>query len=206
MVIISAFTRKILTGVLGDDRAKSFSWSGQNVLMLRLLKERPADWLPAGYTDYVKLLRDCSREARASLTRQAGADPVKWTWGAYRQASFPHPLANIPIIGGAYKIAPFPMNGGSSTVNVGSYVSMRFIADPGNWDFLTGALIDITAISEQFGLQFWRSNPNEPINHNVRTVVVDATGRIQWITPENEWKSDTLVEQMVRAARAKPGN
>jgi protein SCO1/2 len=84
--------------------------------------------------------------------------------------------------------------------------AQRYKADPGNWDFLTGALIDITALGEQFGLQFWRSNPNEPINHNVRTVVVDATGRIQWITPENDWKAETLVEQMVRAARAKPGN
>jgi len=81
--------------------------------------------------------------------------------------------------------------------------AQRYKADPNHWDHLTGALIDITAISEQFGLQFWRSNPNEPINHNVRTVVVDAAGRIQWITPENEWKSDMLVEQMVRAARAK---
>lgn len=81
----------------------------------------------------------------------------------------------------------------------------RYKADANHWDHLTGALIDITAISEAFGLQFWRANPNEPINHNVRTVVVDATGRIQWITPENEWKPDTLVEQMVRAARAKSG-
>jgi protein SCO1/2 len=84
--------------------------------------------------------------------------------------------------------------------------AQRYKADPNHWDHLTGALIDITAISEQFGLQFWRANPNEPINHNVRTVVVDATGRIQWITPENEWKPDTLVEQMVRAARVKAGN
>ena len=81
--------------------------------------------------------------------------------------------------------------------------AQRYKADPAHWDHVTGALIDITAISEQFGLQFWRANPNEPINHNVRTVVVDATGRIQWITPENEWKADTLVEQIVRAARAK---
>ena len=81
--------------------------------------------------------------------------------------------------------------------------AQRYKGDPTHWDHLTGALIDITAISEQFGLQFWRSNPNEPINHNVRTVVVDAAGLIQWITPENDWKSDTLVEQMVRAARAK---
>lgn len=81
--------------------------------------------------------------------------------------------------------------------------AQRYKADPAHWDHVTGALIDITAISEQFGLQFWRANPNEPINHNVRTVVVDATGRIQWITPENEWKADTLVEQIVRAAGAK---
>jgi len=82
----------------------------------------------------------------------------------------------------------------------------RYQADPQYWDFLTAALIDITAIGEQFGLQFWRSSPNEPVNHNVRTVVVDATGRIQWITPDNEWKPEVLVEQMVRAARATPGN
>ncbi len=84
--------------------------------------------------------------------------------------------------------------------------AQRYKADPNHWDHVTGALIDITAIGEQFGLQFWRSNPNEPINHNVRTVVVDAAGRIQWITPENDWKSDTLVEQIARAARVKSGN
>jgi len=84
--------------------------------------------------------------------------------------------------------------------------AQRYKADSNHWDHVTGALIDITAISEQFGLQFWRAKPDDPINHNVRTVVVDATGRIQWITPETDWKPDTLVEQMIRAARVKPGN
>jgi protein SCO1 len=50
-------------------------------------------------------------------------------------------------------------------------------ADPARWDFLTGALIDITALSEQVGLQFWRE-PGGNINHNLRTVVVDARGRV----------------------------
>jgi protein SCO1/2 len=80
----------------------------------------------------------------------------------------------------------------------------RYKADPKRWDFVTGDLTDITAIGEQFGLQFWRANPSEPINHNVRTVVVDANGRIQWITPETEWKAETLVEQMIHAAQVKP--
>jgi protein SCO1/2 len=80
----------------------------------------------------------------------------------------------------------------------------RYKADPRRWEFVTGDLTDITAIGEQFGLQFWRANPAEPINHNVRTVVVDASGRIQWVTPETEWKAETLVEQMIKAAQVKP--
>jgi protein SCO1/2 len=79
----------------------------------------------------------------------------------------------------------------------------RYNADPRRWEFVTGDLIDITAISEQFGLQFWRAKPSDPITHNLRTVVVDAAGRVQWITVENEWTASTLVEQLVRAARVK---
>jgi len=80
----------------------------------------------------------------------------------------------------------------------------RYHADPQRWDFLTAPLIDITAIGEQFGLQFWRANPSEPINHNVRSVVVDANGIIQWVTPETDFKPEVLIEQMVKAARVQP--
>ena len=81
--------------------------------------------------------------------------------------------------------------------------SARYHADPLRWDFLTAPLIDITALGEQFGLQFWRANPAEPINHNVRTVVVDANGHIAWVTPDNDFKADVLAEQVVKAARVK---
>ena len=37
-------------------------------------------------------------------------------------------------------------------------------ADPARWNFLTGELMDITALTEQFGVQFWRENPAEPIS------------------------------------------
>jgi protein SCO1/2 len=76
-------------------------------------------------------------------------------------------------------------------------------ADPARWNFLTGELMDITALTEQFGVQFWRENPAEPISHNLRTVVVAATGRIQKILPNNNWTSDELVAEMLRAAAAK---
>lgn len=72
--------------------------------------------------------------------------------------------------------------------------------DSNHWSFATGALIDIDAITEQFGLMF----PREGIgfNHNLRTVVVDARGRVQRIFTGNEWKVDDLVAEMVRAAAA----
>ena len=45
--------------------------------------------------------------------------------------------------------------------------------------------------------------PNDPISHNVRTVVVDASGRVQWVTNENEFKAEDLAAQMVKAAAVK---
>ena len=79
--------------------------------------------------------------------------------------------------------------------------AQRYSPDTNHWQFVTGDLTDITAIGEQFGLQFWRPKPNDPISHNVRTVVIDAAGRVQWISNDNEFKPDELVEQMVKAAK-----
>ncbi|HEX5220330.1 MAG TPA: SCO family protein [Verrucomicrobiae bacterium] len=75
-------------------------------------------------------------------------------------------------------------------------------ADPAQWSFVTGTLVDITALSEQVGLQFWRE-PGGNINHNLRTVVVDAQGRIQKIYPENKWTVEELTEEIIKAAGAK---
>jgi penicillin amidase len=54
------------------------------------------------------------------------------------KARFPHPLSGAPLIGVAFTIPPFPQNGTGgwlgATVNVGASVSMRLIADPGDWD------------------------------------------------------------------------
>lgn len=82
--------------------------------------------------------------------------------------------------------------------------AQRYHSDPRRWNFATGALIDIDAITEQFGLAFaWR---NATIDHTLRTVVVDAQGRIQKIIVGNEWKPDELIAQMVKAAQAQtPG-
>jgi len=74
--------------------------------------------------------------------------------------------------------------------------AQRFGADPARWNFLTGDLIDITAISEQFGQMFWREEG--ALSHNLRTVVVNRSGRIQKIFEGNKWTSDELVEELIK--------
>jgi protein SCO1/2 len=76
--------------------------------------------------------------------------------------------------------------------------------NPKHWSFLTGDLVDITAITEQTGLYFARETDGVGISHNLRTVVVDAQGRVQNIMPENKWTADELVTELVKAAQATP--
>ena len=73
---------------------------------------------------------------------------------------------------------------------------------PEHWSFLTGELIDITAIGEQFGMVFWTEEGT--INHNLRTIVVNANGTIRTNIMGNEWEVETLVAEVVNGARPAP--
>lgn len=133
-----AFRSKILAGALGPDLVKNFQWSNFDTTLDRILKDQPADWLPKEFASYADLMRASYQEARGVLTRNLGADESKWTWGELAKARFPHPLSTAPLIGVQFTIPPVPQNGTGgllgATVNVGAAVSMRLIADPGDWD------------------------------------------------------------------------
>ena len=80
----------------------------------------------------------------------------------------------------------------------------RYKYDPASWSFLTGELIEIDAITEQFGLMFPRNQDGTGFDHNLRTVVIDPQGKIQAVLKGNSWKAEELVTEMVKAAGAKP--
>jgi protein SCO1/2 len=75
-------------------------------------------------------------------------------------------------------------------------------ADPKRWTFATGALIDVTAIGQQFGLAFWKEQGGV-ISHNLRVVVIDSAGRVQKIFAGNDWQPEDLVAEMVKAAKVR---
>jgi penicillin G amidase len=133
----AAFRIRILTAALGPDLLKVYGWANFESTLDRLMAEQPKEWLPTQFTSYADLLRACYGDARQILTKNVGADESKWKWGEMQKVRFPHPLSVAPLVGLQFTIPPFPQNGVGSlgaTVNVGSNVSMRFIADPSDWD------------------------------------------------------------------------
>jgi penicillin amidase len=132
----AAFRQRVINAALGP-LASGYFWPQTDVLIDRIIAEQPRDWLPKEFTTYAELLKASYEDARQTLTKSLGADETKWMWGAQAKARFNHPLAQVPFIGAAYVIEPFPQNGtggSGATVNVGSGVSMRFIADVTDWD------------------------------------------------------------------------
>jgi len=133
-----AFRSKVLTAALGPELIRNYQWNNFDTTLDRVLKDQPAAWLPKEYASYADLMRASYDEAIGNLTKNLGADETKWTWGEMAKARFPHPLGGAPLIGAQFTIPPFPQNGTGgllgATPNVGSAVSMRLIADPGDWD------------------------------------------------------------------------
>ncbi len=76
--------------------------------------------------------------------------------------------------------------------------------DPSRWTFLTGAMIDIDAITEQVGMVYRRATPTALPDHNLRTVVIDPEGRLRTIIVGNTWDPAEVVAHMKEAVEAKP--
>ncbi len=128
------FRTRILSAALGPDLYSNYNWAQSEILIDRIATDEPREWLPKEFKSYEDLFGASYVEARNNLTRSIGADESQWTWGKIAVVRFNHYLTAAPLVGAQFAIAPFPQNGSGGSVNVGSSVSMRFIADPGDWD------------------------------------------------------------------------
>lgn len=73
----------------------------------------------------------------------------------------------------------------------------RYRAETTRWTFATGETSDINNLTSVFGLQTKREGTE--LNHTLRTVVVDAAGRVRKVFVGNEWKPAELIDEMTRA-------
>jgi penicillin G amidase len=189
----SAFRARILNAALGPELAKTFSWSETDVFLDRLITEQPAEWLPKESATYADLIRASYDDARQTLTKSLGDDETKWSWGAQVKSRFNHPLAQAPLIGLQFTIPAFPQNGTSgpgATVNVGSGVSMRWIADASDWDkSLSGVPLGTSGLPTS---PHWKDQLNDWRNGTTRALpfskaaVEAATKEILILTPAKQ--------------------
>ncbi|HQZ82193.1 MAG TPA: penicillin acylase family protein [Pyrinomonadaceae bacterium] len=134
----------------------------------RAVREELARWLPNGVKSYDELLTSCDTQVRVSMARVFGEDLNAWTWGKKHTAVFPHPLVLAPVIGKRFVTRTDPLAGSRYSPNVGSSVSMRFIAMPGDWDS-SRLVIPLgesgSPSSKHFKDQFdlWKTNSPPPL-------------------------------------------
>jgi protein SCO1/2 len=76
----------------------------------------------------------------------------------------------------------------------------RYHYDPAHWSFLTGPADKISELARQAGISYQLENGT--YNHNFRTLIVDAAGRLQTIFPTAGDLSDPIVSEILKAATA----
>jgi penicillin amidase len=186
-----AFRSRILSAALGPDLFKNYGWPESEILIERVIAEQPREWLPKESPSYADLLRASYEEARQNLTKSLGADETKWSWGGLVKSRFSHPLAQAPLIGLQFAIAPFPQNGTGgpgTTVNVGASVSMRWIADPSDWDkTLSGVPLGTSGLPNtphwKDQLDDWRNGSTRALPFS-KEAVAAATKEVLVIKPK----------------------
>jgi len=70
--------------------------------------------------------------------------------------------------------------------------------DPGHWSFLTGPADKIGELARQSGVTY--ASDHGTINHNFRTLIIDAHGHLQMIFPTSGDLSDQIVAEIITAA------
>lgn len=128
--------RNCISNRMADDNKPVTSLLIQQRVLERAIAEKLARWLPAAYKTYGELFKACDGTVRTNLaaSKTFGADPNGWVWGKMFKSNLNHPLAAVPFIGGQFATPNVGISGSNFTPNVGSSVSMRLIASPGNWD------------------------------------------------------------------------
>lgn len=132
-----AFRSRLLAGNFGEETAKKLRWANEGNFLNKIITEKPKQWLPKEYASYTELLKASEIDAREKLIKNLGVDRAKWTWGEAGKARFPHALISAPLIGLQFNVPTLPAKGSGGTAaspNVNSGVSMRFLAQPPDWD------------------------------------------------------------------------
>jgi penicillin amidase len=116
-----------------------------DVFLERVLRERPAMWLPAEFHSYDDFLMASADLAVAELTAASGrTDTSKWTWGKRNALFMAHTLGQTGFLARIFSIGPIEQPGSTGCIKAMGPTygpSMRMVADTSDWDH---SLMEIT--------------------------------------------------------------
>jgi protein SCO1/2 len=72
--------------------------------------------------------------------------------------------------------------------------------DPAHWTFVTGPAKEIGDLARESGIEV--SPDGSTLNHNFRTLIIDASGKLQNVFPTSGDLSDAIVAEMLKACSA----
>jgi cephalosporin hydroxylase len=76
--------------------------------------------------------------------------------------------------------------------------SLNYQYNPAHWSFLTGPPDKIAELVRHSGANY--EFDDGTFNHNFRTLIVDAAGHLQMVFPTSGDLSDSIVDQIIKAA------
>jgi penicillin amidase len=126
----------LLEPFLGKD-TNLYQWRSTAFLQ-RILTDRPAKWLPAGYKNYDELLAAAADRGVANLSKRSGSDRIEdWAWKRFNSLDMLHYIGREGLLKRFLSIADKPQSGTAYSVRAATKThgpAMRFVANPGNWD------------------------------------------------------------------------
>ncbi|MGH9593501.1 MAG: penicillin acylase family protein, partial [Bryobacteraceae bacterium] len=83
-----------------------------DVFLDKVLRERPAAWLPSGFSSYDELLVGSADQAVADLTKATGRpDTSTWKWGERNALFMAHPMGRSGLLARMLSIGPIAQSG-----------------------------------------------------------------------------------------------
>jgi penicillin amidase len=112
--------------------------TGGEIFMERILRERPAIWLPPNFNNYDELLMASADSAVGELTTSMKTSDISaWRWGERSKVFMGHPLGQSGAFAKVFSLGPSEHNGGPGCINAtgrSEGPSMRLVADLSDWD------------------------------------------------------------------------
>jgi len=106
-------------------------------------------------------------------------------------------LASRPAAAGRFQLVTVSFDPAFDTPEVLRRHAASLGADLSSWTFLTGERESVESFAAQFGVSVMR-DPTDPvaIEHNLRTAVIDPSGRLVKIYSGSDWTPDQLARDL----------